>query len=106
MSFEEWAASVGRPGANPSDLLYEGQFGLVAGDKFDACKDEVFRRIAHNKALGRESEVARWEKVADSLTDRIRGERGVESRPMTIAEARQKAVDVSSGKVLDPPMII
>lgn len=102
MSFEEWAASVGRPGANPSDLLYERQFGLVAGDKLDACKDEVFRRIAHNRALGRESEVARWEKVADSLTDRIRGEKGVESRPMTVAEARQKAVDISSGKALDP----
>ena len=102
VSFEEWAAYVGRAGARPSDLLYEGQFGLVAEDKLDACKNEVFKLIAKNKALGKESEVVRWEKVADSLTDRVRGDRGVEGRPMTVAEARRKAIDVSSGKALDP----
>lgn len=102
MSFDEWAASVGRPGASPSDLLYEGQLGLVAGDKLDACKDEAFKLIAKSKALGKKSEVARWEKVADSLTDRVRGEGGIEGRSMTVADARQKAIDVSSGKALDP----
>lgn len=102
MSFDEWAISVGRPGANPSDLLYEGQFGLVASDKLDACKIEASKLVARNKALERESEVARWEKVVDSLTDRIRGRGGVESRPITVAEARQKAVDISSGRVLNP----
>lgn len=102
MGFDEWAASVGRPGARPSDLLYEGQFGLVASDKLDACKEEAFKLLARSRALGKEGEVARWQKVSDALTDRVSDERGVESRPITVAEARQKAIDVSSGKALDP----
>lgn len=102
MSFEDWAASVGRAGAKPGDLLYEGQFGVVAGDNLEACRNEAFRLLAKNRALGKDSEVARWQKVSDLLTDRVRGEEGVEGRPLSIEEARRMAIDVTSGRKLDP----
>lgn len=102
MSFDDWAASVGRAGGKPGDLLYEGQAGLVAGDKLEACKNEAFRLLAKNRALGKKGEAARWQKVADLLTDRVHGEKGVEGRPLSLEEARRMAVDVSSGKSLDP----
>lgn len=57
MDFDSWAASVGRSGAKPSDLLYDGQLGLVAKDKLEACKQEAFKLLANSKALGKEDEV-------------------------------------------------
>lgn len=102
MDFDSWAASVGRVGAKPSDLLYDGQLGLVAKDKLEACKQEAFKLLAKSKALGKEDEADRWQKVSDFLVDRVRGENGIEGRALELADARQKAVDVSSGKALDP----
>lgn len=102
MSFDDWAMSVGRAGADPSDLLYEGQFGLVGSDKLDACKAEAMKLAERNRALGKQAEATRWKKVANRLTDRVRGESGAESRPMTVDDMRQKAIDVSGGKKLDP----
>lgn len=101
MGFDEWAALKGRPGASPSDLLYEGQFGLVAPDKLEDCRQEAFKLLAKSKALGKDAEVQRWKKVADGLVDRVRGEDGVEGRALTVDEARKKAIEVSSGRHLD-----
>lgn len=101
MDFDTWAASVGRSGANRFDLLYEGQLGLVAEDKLEACRDEAFRLLARSKDLGNEEEIVRWQKVSDALVDRVRGEKGVKGRPLRLADARQKAIDVSNGKTLD-----
>lgn len=102
MSFEEWAASKGLAGRLPADLLYEGQWGVVAADKLADCQTEAFKRLAKAKALGRPDEVARWQKVSDALTDRIETADGVSSRPLTLEDARQKAIAVSSNKELSP----
>lgn len=102
MSFEEWAASKGLAGRLPADLLYEGQWGVVAADKLADCQTEAFKRLAKAKALGRPDEVARWQKVSDALTDRIETTDGVSSRPLTLEDARQKAIAVSSNKELSP----
>ena len=96
MSFEEWAASKGLAGRLPADLLYEGQWGVVAADKLADCQTEAFKRLAKAKELGRPDEVARWQKVSDALTDRIETADGVSSRPLTLEDARQKAIAVSS----------
>ena len=100
MSFEEWAASKDLAGRLPADLLYEGQWGVVAADKLADCQTEAFKRLAKAKALGRPDEVARWRKVSDALTDRIETADGVSSRPLTLEDARQKAIAVSSNKEL------
>lgn len=102
MSFEEWAASKGLAGRLPADLLYEGQWGVVAADKLADCQTEAFKRLAKAKALGRPDEVARWQKVSDALTDRIETADGVSSRPLALEDARQKAIAVSSNKELSP----
>lgn len=102
MSFEEWAVSKGLSGKLPTDLLYDGQWSVVASDKLAECQTEAFRRLAKAKALGRQDEVARWQKVSDALTDRIETADGISSRPQTLEEARQKAVAVSSNKELAP----
>ena len=102
MGFDEWAALKGRPGASPSDLLYEGQFGLVAPDKLEDCQQEAFKLLAKSKALGKDAEAQRWQNVANGLVDHVRGEDGVEGRALTVDEARKKAIDVSSGRHLDP----
>lgn len=102
MSFEEWAASKGLAGRLPADLLYEGQWGVVAADKLADCQTEAFKRLAKAKALGRPDEVARWQKVSDALTDRIETADGVSSRPLPLEDARQKAIAVSSNKELSP----
>lgn len=102
MSFEEWAASKGLAGRLPADLLYEGQWGVVAADKLADCQTEAFKRLAKAKELGRPDEVARWQKVSDALTDRIETADGVSSRPLTLEDARQKAIAVSSNKELSP----
>lgn len=102
MSFEEWAASKGLAGRLPADLLYEGQWGVVAADKLADCQTEAFKRLAKAKELGRPDEVARWQKVSDALTDRIETADGVSSRPLTLEDSRQKAIAVSSNKELSP----
>lgn len=102
MSFAEWAASKGLDGKLPTDLLYDGQWNLVAADKLADCQADAFKRLAKAKALGRPDEIARWQSVSDALTDRIEMKDGVTSRPLTLEEARQKAIDVSSGKELKP----
>ena len=102
MSFEEWAASKGLAGRLPADLLYEGQWGVVAADKLADCQTEASKRLAKAKALGRPDEVARWQKVSDALTDRIETADGVSSRPLTLEDAHQKAIAVSSNKELSP----
>ena len=102
MSFEEWAASKGLAGRLPADLLYEGQWGVVAADKLADCQTEAFKRLAKAKALGRPDEVARWQKVSDALTDRIETADGVSSRPLPLEDARQKAIAVSSNTELSP----
>ena len=102
MSFEEWAAAKGLAGRLPTDLLYEGQWGVVAADKLADCQTEAFKRLAKAKALGRPDEVARWQKVSDALTDRIETADGISSRPLTLEDARQKAIAVSSNKELSP----
>lgn len=102
MSFDEWAASKGLAGKVPTDLLYDGQWGVVASDKLADCQMEAFKRLAKAKALGRADEVARWQKVSDALTDKIETADGIASRPQTLEDARQKAIAVSSNKELSP----
>lgn len=102
MSFEDWAASKGFAGRTPTELLYEGQRGIVASDKLADCQTEAFKRLAKARTLGCADEVTRWQKVSDILTDKIETIDGVASRPQTLEEARQKAIAVSSNKELSP----
>lgn len=102
LSFSEWAASKGFGGKLPTDLLYDGQWNLVAADKLADCQADAFKRLAKAKALGRMEEASRWQKVSDALTDRVETKDGVTSSPLTLDDARQKAIAVSSGKELNP----
>ena len=76
--------------------------GLVPSDKLEGAREYAAKRIARAESRGLDGEAQRWAKVRDNLTDRIKTADGVEGRAATNEEMRQKAVDVSSGKRLDP----
>lgn len=102
LSFDQWATEKGFTGKTPDDLLYDGMVGLVPADKLEQAKQYTLRRIERAQSRGLDDEVRRWTKVRDSLTDRIKTAEGVEGRAATNEEMRQKAVDVSNKKKLDP----
>ena len=102
LSFEEWAAEKGFAGKSPDDLFYDGMRGLVPTDMLEGTREYAVKRIVRAESRGLDGEARRWAKVRDNLTDRIKTADGVEGRGATNEEMRQKAVDVSSGKRLDP----
>jgi hypothetical protein len=77
-------------GDNPGGLYYDGQFGLVAADKFDEIQRLLERRIMRNSEI-RPDVAANSQQLLDNLTDRINGSGGTQSTPLAEAEARQLA---------------
>lgn len=102
MSFDEWAASKGFTGKLPTDLLYDGQWGVVPSDKLTDCQMEAFKRLSKAKALDCADEVSRWKRVSDALTDKLETTDGISSRPQTLEDARQKAIAISRNEELLP----
>lgn len=102
LSFDQWATEKGFADKTPDDLLYDDMKGMVPLDKLEATKQYVAKRIERAKGRGLDDEVRRWTKVRDNLTDRISTPEGIEGRAATNEEMRQKAVDVSNKRKLDP----
>lgn len=102
LSFDGWAKEKGFSGKTPDDLLYGDMRGLIPSDKLEAAREYAQQRIDRAARRNLESEVERWTKVRDNLTDRVRASNGVTGRGATNEEMRQKAIDVSNGKELNP----
>lgn len=83
------AESSGKAQLNPG---YGDQDRIIPADQLDDAKAAVNARARRNELKGRTDVAEEQRAIADKLTDRIRGENGVESTPLT----KQQDLDMAA----------
>lgn len=73
------------------DPYYLGQGRLIPTDQLKAAQDWLRRKISEESNGGRAEQVYRYQEALDKLTDRIKDSNGIESIPLTEAEAKELA---------------
>lgn len=87
-----------------TDPKYNGQDRVVPADQVEGAKAELDRLIKENTDKGRTDAVAVQQEARDKITDRIRGDNGVESTPLTKQQDLELAKAIKKGES-DQPMV-
>lgn len=98
ISYDDYVKNLNSNNRNAP--FYEGQYRLIPSDQLEDAKKWLTRKINESSAA-RQDQVARYKDALDMLTDRIKNAVGVESIPLTEAEAKEIAVLLKEGK-FDP----
>jgi len=94
VSFEDYTKNLKNPDKNAP--LYESQYRLIPSDQLEKAKAWLERRIDEEFGI-RPDQVTRYKDALDKLTDRIKSSDGVESIPLSEAEAKEIAALLREG---------
>ena len=93
-TYEEYVAGIQNNGEHTP--MYLGQARLVPSDQLDVATTWLKRKIA-TEQFTRPEQAARYEETLRLIDDRVRNNKGVESIPLTDADARKIALAAKEG---------
>lgn len=100
MNLEEYLLKRGIKKENLEESIYKGQVRIIPTEQLKEAAEFLKRKIAEEE-LKRPELVAKYKETLKMLDDRIRGEKGLESIPLTKDEAEKLAKLAKEGN-FDP----